>query len=485
MARKAAAFGASAAVLAAMAAGLVASPAQAATSAAAGKAGTATAAKSTKSGKVSVTTPKVSSKDYQGSCPVNLRFSSRISVPVKGKTELAYRWLHGDGSKGKVQVVKLKGHGTKSVTVKESVTFKGEVKGWEAVQVLGPKKVTSKKGYFSVSCADQGGRNDGDDRSGVRTDKDVSVSARAWASPSSYEGACTPGDKIDFTGLISVNHPTWVRYRWILNGEVADHGKVKVWNKRKVGFGISPRHSQRGWAQLEIVGPDDALSNRAYYKVWCKDSTPAPAVKVSATNLVTATNHNGCKVGAHATVSATGAARVQYTWAVNGESVAKGESLFAGSGSKTVELSEQALTGEAAKGGKITLTVTGPNNNDSITQSYAACEAPKPTASVSSVSVTNTRTDMCKDNRGPGVDFSATLHSTGPTTVRYYWVVNGVKDVNVLERQVNGDLAVTWGVGGTQNSKETKGTIELVVVSPNAASSGVANYSATCPKADA
>src|SRR5689334_9704011 len=121
LARKAAAFGASAAVLAAMAAGLVASPAQAATSAAAGKAGTATAAKSTKSGKVSVTTPKVSSKDYQGSCPVNLRFSSRISVPVKGKTELAYRWLHGDGSKGKVQVVKLKGHGTKSVTVKESV----------------------------------------------------------------------------------------------------------------------------------------------------------------------------------------------------------------------------------------------------------------------------------------------------------------------------------------------------------------------------
>ncbi|MEV3983101.1 hypothetical protein [Nonomuraea sp. NPDC049758] len=473
MARKAAAFGASAAVLAAMAAGLVASPAQAATSAAAGKASTATAAKSSK---VSVTAPKAADQDYQGSCPVKVNFSAKINVPVKGKTELAYRWLHGDGSKGKVQVVKLKGHGTKSVTVKESVTFKGDVKGWEAVQVLGPKKVTSKKGYFSVSCVDLGG---------VRTDKDVSVSARAWANPSSYEGACTPGDKIDFTGLISVNHPTWVRYRWILNGEVADHGKVKVWNKRKVGFGISPRHSQRGWAQLEIVGPDDALSNRAYYKVWCKDSTPAPAVKVSATNLVTATNHNGCKVGAHATVSATGAARVQYTWAVNGESVAKGESVFAGSGSKTVELSEQALTGEAAKGGKITLTVTGPNNNDSITQSYAACEAPKPTASVSSVSVTNTRTDMCKDNRGPGVDFSATLHSTGPTTVKYYWVVNGVKDVNVLERQVNGDLAVTWGVGGTQNSKETKGTIELVVVSPNAASSGVANYSATCPKADA
>ncbi|NUO96973.1 MAG: hypothetical protein HOW71_13790 [Nonomuraea sp.] len=449
-----------------MAAGLVASPAQAATSS------TTTTASAAKSAKVSVTAPKASTGDYQGSCPVKVNFAAKIKVPVKGKAELAYRWLHGDGSKSKVNVVKLKGHGTKSVTVKQSVTFKGDVKGWEAVQVLGPKKVTSKKGYFSVTCVDLGG---------VRTDKDVSVSARAWASPDSYVGPCTPGDKIDFTGLISTNRPAWVRYRWILNGEVVDHGKVKVWSKRKVGFGISPRHSQRGWAQLEVYGPDNASSNRAYYKVWCKDSTPAPAAKVSATELVTATNHNGCKVGAHASVNATGAARVQWTWSVNGQSVDKGETVFSGSGSKTVTLSDRDLTGEAAKGGKITLTVTGPNNTDSITQSYAACEAPKPTASVSSVSQSGVRNDMCKDNRGPGVDFTATLHTTGATTVKYHWLVNGAQDGPELERQVNGDLAVTWGVGGTHGSQETKGTIQLVVTSPNAATSGVANFSATCP----
>ncbi|NUR84101.1 MAG: hypothetical protein HOY71_08450, partial [Nonomuraea sp.] len=424
-----------------------------------------------KSAKVSVTAPKASTGDYQGSCPVKVNFSAKIKVPVKGKTELAYRWLHGDGSKGKVQVVKLKGHGTKSVTVKESVTFKGDVKGWEAVQVLGPKKVTSKKGYFSVTCVDL---------KGVRTDKDVSVSARAWASPNSYVGPCTPGDKIDFTGLISTNRPTWVRYRWVLNGEVVDHGKVKVWSKRKVGFGISPRHSQRGWAQLEVYGPDSASSNRAYYKVWCKDSTPAPAAKVSATNLVTATNHDGCKVGAHATVSSTGPARVQYTWTGRGAAVS-GQVFFSGSGSKTIDLPEQAVSGDAAKGGKITLTVTGPNNSDSITQSYAACEAPKPTASVSAVTQAGVRNDMCKDNRGPGVDFTATLHTTGATTVKYHWLVNGVQDGPELERQVNGDLAVTWGIGGTHNSQETKGSIQLVVTSPNATTSGVAQFSATCP----
>ncbi|MEV4577221.1 hypothetical protein AB0K16_28660 [Nonomuraea jabiensis] len=362
LARKAAAFGASAAVLAALAAGLVASPAQAATAA------TAKAAP-----KVSVSTPSVSAGDYEGTCPVKVNFSAKIKVPVKGKTELAYRWLHGDGSKSKVKVIKLKGKGTKSVTVKQSITFKEDVKGWEAVQVLGPKKVTSKKSYFSVSCQEP--------EEVSRTQLDLSVSARAWASPDSYEGVCTPGDKIDFVGLIETNRPARVRYRWILNGEVADYGTVRVRDTRKVGFGISPRHSQRGWAQLEILSPEGASSNRAYYKVWCKDPAPAPAPKVS----------------------------------------------------------------------------------------------------VSSASVSGTRLDMCNDGRGPGVDFKATLTSTGPTTVQYYWVVNGVRDNNLLERSVNGSLDVTWGIGGAPNSTKTEGTVELVVVSPNSASSGVASYSATCP----
>ncbi|MGP3957434.1 hypothetical protein ACTWPT_15645 [Nonomuraea sp. 3N208] len=361
-ARKAAAFGASAAVLAALTAGLVAGPAQAATTAKGGP-------------KVSASAPKATPSKYEGSCPVKVNFSAKIKVPVKGKTELAYRWLHGDGSKGKINVIKLKGKGVKTVTVKQSITFKEDVKGWEAVQVLGPKKYTSKKGYFSVSC-----EKPAEPTPDARTHLDVSVSAHAWASPDSYVGECTPGDKIDFTGLIKVNRPSWVRYRWVLNGDVVDYGKVKVYDARKVGFGISPRHSQRGWAQLEILGPDSAYSNRAYYKVWCKDPAPAPVTKVSASSLVTATNHDGCKVGAHATVSATGAAKVQWTWAVNGSSVSKGEAAFSGAGSQTVAFSDIPLTGDAVKGGTVTLTVTGPNNGDVITQSYAACNVPAPAA---------------------------------------------------------------------------------------------------------
>ncbi|MEU0569670.1 hypothetical protein ABZ297_30430 [Nonomuraea sp. NPDC005983] len=468
LARKAAAFGASTAVLAAMVTGLMAGSAQAATTSSAAKATPATSAKAKT--KVSVSTPKASSGDYQGSCPVDVKISSTIKVKLSGKTELAYRWLHGDGSKGKVKVVKLKGHGTKSIKVSETLSFKDDVKGWEAIQVLGPRKVTSKKGYFSVSCVDIGNSHN---------DKDVSISARAWANPDSYVGPCTPGDKIDFVGLIKTDQPTWVRYRWVLNGDVVDYGRVKVWNTRKVAFGLSPRHSQRGSAVLEILGPDRTSSNRAYYKVWCKSE--APSGRVSVSSLVTGTNNDGCKVGAHATLSSTGPARVRWVWSVNGDSVLRGESVLRDRGSETINLPDRVLTGDATKGGKVTLTVFGPNNSDSITQSYAACEAPKPTVTVSSVAVAGQRNNMCADGRGPGVDFKATISSSAPTTVKYYWVVNGKREMPDLERQVNGSVDVTWGIGGTQGASETTGSVQLVVFSPDNVSSGASTFSVTCP----
>ncbi|WP_336207973.1 hypothetical protein [Nonomuraea sp. LPB2021202275-12-8] len=448
LARKAAAFGASTAVLAGLVAGLVASPAQAATAATAS--GATVAAGSKVQPKVSVSTPKASTRDYQGSCPVDVTFSATVKVKLKGKTTLAYRWLHGDGSKSKVKTVKVKGNGTKSVKVSEKATFKGDVKGWQALQVLGPRKVTSKKGYFSVSC--------------LKLDapkKHVRVSARAWASPSSYVGACTPGTKIDVNGLIKVSRPSWVRYRWVVNGRVVDYGKVKVWSSRKVGIDISARHSQRGSAYLEVLSPDHTTSNRAYYKVWCKDTTPppAPAVKVSVTDLVTATNHDGCKVGAHANINLTGAASVQWTWSVNGQSVLKGQSSFGGSGSKNVTLPERVLTGAAKSGGKITLSVFGPKNSDSITQSYAACEEVKPSVEVSGAAVTAAKGDVCPAGTLSG---SATVTAKGGFKGQAVWTYEGVHLAGVSI----GDGANTVSFQGKAFNELTKdGVTELKIFS--------------------
>ncbi|SDI83832.1 hypothetical protein [Nonomuraea jiangxiensis] len=367
LARKAAAAGASAAVLAALGAGLVASPAQAATS--------ATAAAS-KTAKVSVSTPKAAVRDYEGSCPTEVDFSATIKVPVKGKTKLSYRWLHGDGSKGKVRSLTLTGKGTKSVTVKQSITFKDDVKGWEAVQVLGPKSFTSKKGYFSVSCKEPMKLRE------ARTH--LNVSARAWASPSTYVGSCTTGKRISFSGVISSNRPAWVRYRWVLNGDAVDYGKIKVNDSRRVGFSISPRHSGRGYAQLQVLSPDRASSNRAEYKVWCKDkdrdehSAPSYGAEVKAS--VSASTTSDCKVSASGSIFTKGAAKARYSWLLNGQTVGGGEVSFdRHGGSKSVSLTK-ALNGAATKGGSVTLAVSGPRNSETVTAFFAACKTPEPPA---------------------------------------------------------------------------------------------------------
>ncbi|MEV4221819.1 hypothetical protein [Nonomuraea sp. NPDC049725] len=462
LARKVAAFGASTFVLAGLVAGLVSSPAQAATASSA----TAGAAAAKTKAKVSVSTPKVSERDYVGACPVSVTFSATVKVSSKAKTTLAYRWLHGDGSKSKVKTVKVKG--TKSVKVTEKVTFKGDVKGWQALQVLGPRTVTSKKSYFSVNCMKLEGTRD-----------DVRVSARAWASPSHYVGSCDPGKRIHFAGRITVNRPAWVRYRWVVNGDVVDYGKVKVWDSRKVYAGITARHSQRGSAVLQILSPDREYSNRAYYKVWCKDYTPpAPAVKVSASDLVTATNHDGCKVSAHANINLNRAADVRWVWSVNGQAVEQGSRYF-GSGTKNVSLSQRALHGAAKNGGKITLSVYGPNNSDSITQSYAACDEPKPEPSyeVSGASVT------ASENTCPSGTLSGSATVTGKNGFKgqAVWTYEGTH----LGSANIGDGSTTVSFSQNFNELTKDGVAELKIFDPSGKLLKVvpASFQAPCKKA--
>ncbi len=368
LARKAAAFGASTAMLTGMVAGLVASPAQAAT----GSAATAGA-------KVSVSKPKVSTGDYQGACPVNVKFTSTVKVKPGAKgTTLAYRWLHSDGSKSKVKTATIRGTRTKSFTVSEQATFKGDIKGWQALQVLSPRKAVSKKSYFEVSCLNLDAK---------KTRSEARVSARAWVSPSRYVGECTPRSEIDVIGKIRVDRPSWVRYRWVVNGDVADYGRVKVWKSRTVSVSVSPRHSKRGSAVLEILSPERTSSNRVNFNLWCKDHTPrpVPAVKVAAIGLATSTDRDDCEVGARATIRTTGSARVQWTWSLNGRTVSSGQDYFHGRDSKSVVLPEQALRGPAKNGGSVMLSVQGPHNGDSILQRYEACAKPVPAVTATPV----------------------------------------------------------------------------------------------------
>jgi hypothetical protein len=324
-----------------------------------------------------------------------------------------------------------------------------------------------------VSCFD--GLKDVDDR--------VTTSARAWASPASYVGPCTPGDKIDFVGLIKVDSPRWVHYRWVLNGDVVDHGKVKVWNTRKVGFGFSPRESQRGSAVLEVLGEGGTDSNRAYYKVWCKDGGH-DETKVSVSSPVTASDHANCptgKVGAHANISSTGPGRVEYVWKLNGSKVAAGSVVFSKSGTENVSLANQTLTGDSAtKGGTVTIEITGRSNGDSASQSYVAPCKGVPAATTVKTEITAVHDQStCKDGKGSTINVTATVTANGSGSVTYQlWSeVGGFSKSGTLSFADAGSQSVSLSLPASG----TNGVKIKATLSNGASHDNLVTYGDHCP----
>ncbi|MFD0657955.1 hypothetical protein [Thermocatellispora tengchongensis] len=453
LARRLAALGVGVA-MAAAATGLIASPAAAAT------AGTAAAPKP----KVTASTPSASPKNHEGECPVTVTFSSKIAVTLKGgKTQVAYRWLHGDGSKSKVKSFTLKGKGTKVVTVKERSTFKSDVKGWQALQVLAPYKKTTKKGYFSVSCKD----------TEIKVPK--YAHARVDVDPSHYSGACTPWTKITAVGTIRVSGPTWVKYRWVHNGRVVDYGKAKVYDGKRVYYTFKPRESHRGWVALDIVSPSYGDGDRAGYKVYCKDDA-----KASASVNAPSDYEGACPVARTfgGTISASGRTEVKYRWAGPGYTGPVESLYFRHGGSKGV-----SHTVNASDSGEIKrwIEILGPNratSNTGVTK--VTCKAPV-TATVESLLAVGDNS-TCAEGKGPSVKYQATVKVTGPTTLVYHWEVNG-KAFNDIEKKVDaaGTVSLAFGSGPSDKSPTT-GTAKLVVTSPNSSSAST-SFSLPCPTA--
>ncbi|MBB5962740.1 hypothetical protein [Planomonospora venezuelensis] len=439
-------MGAGAAMLATMATGLLATPAAAASgSTQAGKSTSSAAPKAS----VFAGTPKAS---YKGDdCPVRVTFSSNIKVKaVKGKTTVAYRWLHGDGSKSKVKTFTV-GKGVKNVTVKETTTFKSDVKGWQALQVLAPRKATSKKGYFKVSCGDHNG--------GKEEIRPV-IGADAWVD----EGNCQAA----LIGRITASVPALVRYRWVVNGHVVDYGAVKVSGSRKVVHVIRPGKDLRGWAALQIVDPVSTGSGRVGFKIWCKDWSP----KVTASVHSLADYEGSCPVDRAftGTISAShGRGHVKYRWIRNGVAGAW-ESVYV-HGSTTVRDPWRATdSGTASRAielyhGSTTGTVT----------SKVTCKAPV-TASVDLSVAQDTST--CGGVVGKAsARVTGTITVSGASELVYSYTSGGVPT----------KVTKTVGAGGGTFSLnelvvEAKGAFTVSVSSPQSVSKTV-SWDYSCPTA--
>jgi len=390
--------------------------------------------------KVSVSTPTATPKRFAGACPVTVTFSAKVKVKVRGKTTVAYRWLRGDGSKSKVKTRVVKGWGVRTVALKEKATFRKDIKGWQALQVLSPRKVTTKKGYFSVSChgparppvVKKPQPKPKPPVPRVRPPKYYTPAyAKAWVHVPDYVGECPPSSGVTAKGVIKVSRPTLVKYRWIHNGKVADRGTVKVIRDKKVSYTFKPNKSHKGWVTLDIVSPRFGGSDRDGYRVECKKEEPPPPPAQASAAVTAPDDYTGaCPINRvfNGTITLdridAGGTTVQYRWAGPGGFAGPAQTLAFAEGdplsksvSHTVEVTGTGIV-------QRWIEILSPNGVVSNTGEVRV-ECQPLTIQVVDLrrSIDSSACDGTPGH-GPAVIVSARIQVNGPVRVEYEWDFN-------------------------------------------------------------
>ena len=135
---------------------------------------------------------------FEGTCPVSVTFSGRISVSG-GPATVTFRWVRSDGAAGETRALRFTGSGAQSRTVRTVMAVGGpgeNATAWAQLRVLSPTAKTSARANVSAACATP-----------PRLRASVSV------DPTTFTGPCPK--VFTFTAVISISDgPATVRYRW-------------------------------------------------------------------------------------------------------------------------------------------------------------------------------------------------------------------------------------------------------------------------------
>lgn len=387
---------------------------------------------------------------HAGSCPATVDFSA--TVAVKGASRVTYRWVRGDGTKGAVRTAKA---GPK-VKLRERRTFTRGTRGWQAVQVLSPRKLMSKRAYFSVTCEGSSDVNT------YRPPADAPAPrASAEVTGDAYSGPCAaPGRSLGFRGTIRVSRvPAAVSYRWV-DSDGGPLGKEDLWfsakdsPRRAVSASRTFLASQSGTRWIEILSPSGkvlATSDRAPYSVTCTTPPAQPTASVTGLKVDPAVFQGACAAPRTFTFTADIAASkpttVTYEWLRSDGTKVPGEWEFkdAKDLTKTVSLAWQVADPSKTAGGSASIRLTSPGRSEagpakftitclslSLSEEKVVSPLPQPYTGPCPVTV---RTSV-----------KATVTGGGPTPVEYYWRYPGT---GIQRTDISGTTTLTrdWPEG--------------------------------------
>ncbi|NRQ36436.1 hypothetical protein HII36_32070 [Nonomuraea sp. NN258] len=423
---------------------------------------------------VKIGKPRVTPAAYTGDCPITTDFSARVAV--RGAGRITYRWVGSGGVKSKVMTARVT---SGSALVRGSRTFRADAAGWQALQVLSPRKATSAKAAYSVSCAPIG------DVTATYTHDPspaVRVSAEV-ADVAPYSGACPlPGRAVTFTGTIKGGPAA---YRWA-DSDGGAQPVERLTSGTRVTSTRTFLTSATGTRWLELLDAKGRVvhrSNRAAYRVTCTPPPQQDPARAAVSNVrVTPAAYDGvCDAPLDFTFTAdlavTKPAKVTYRWVRGDGEVVPGAFTFTKDLSTSVKTTWKVADPSKLANGSARLEILTPNAVKSAPATFTIKCAPI-TLSQTLISSRSTKPGPCDTTTNPHwFTASAQARALQRTEIsfRWRWSDGGFSRTETAVIDGTRTFSYTWAPRSSKTGK-----VWLEVLEPGNLTSPPADFSVVC-----
>lgn len=212
--------------------------------------------------------------NFTGACAKKFDFEAEIKVD--GPMTVKYTWLRSDGATAPEKTIEFDKAGTKVVSTSWTLGESGNSYEdyWQQLKVISPNEMLSNKTEFDLHC-----------------DEDIIniTAVAAIVGANEITGECPK--KIDFEAEITVDGPVTLMYTWLRSdGGIAPENTLEF---EEAGtktvatswtLGANGNSYEGYWQQLKIIAPQEVLSEKATFDLYCLEADSVELVSLNPTS---------------------------------------------------------------------------------------------------------------------------------------------------------------------------------------------------------
>jgi len=308
---------------------------------------------------------------------------------------------------------------------------------------------------------------------------------QAAVTPPVAASKCTAPSSFSYQGTITAIAAGPVSYRWLYSsgqqGPVQTVDFAAAGHRQVIGSTVQTMAAGTGWAEIQMLSPVEATSNKASYQLLCGGNAAgiSAAGAIQSASRTTICGTSAPTFTAEGFITSRKAQTVTYHWSLSdGRSTGPATMTFGGPGKLQAETLLFAPEGNPSSGQAV-LVVTSPVAATSAPMPYtASCYVPLQLAASAAVSPANETLSSCTAPP-PVFTFTGEVTDNQTGTLSYYWKLpSGNGPVQTLNFAQAGTQTVTTTYQPSGDNTTGSGTI--VVTGPGSATSNATTFTLGC-----